>query len=590
MCLQGKNLTPSPYSAGAPPPGSAVGNQRSADCEAGSAGTISARDPCMRLVTARAGVSLGDYAADAELVAAAEGLRAEAEQRVAALRGRVVWMVNSTATGGGVAELLPTQVSIPRELGVDVRWVVIDADRPEFFPLTKRLHNMIHGAAEPPLAPADRQLYEAVSRANADALLGVLAPNDVLVVHDPQPLGAGALVKRELGVRTIWRCHIGVDERPPAADDAWEFLRPYATVYDRAVFSAEEYIPPFLSSCSSVVHPTIDPLSHKNRDLSLHKLVGILSGAALAVPHWPLITPPFPDAARRLQAGGTFEPATLPEDIGLLARPIILQVSRWDRLKGFAPLLEAFRIFKLRALRGEHPVRGARGARRAARALRQSGVGGAAGRGDRGPADALAEEQRAHGQRTAAMRRRRRAELAARRLRPHGGRGDVEAQAGPRQRSRLRRADAGARRRRRHARPGPGGRGGARGRHTRDARQPQPARGLGPERPAPRPSGVPDVHGAGSVALAADRPGLSARSARRRQAPCANLMRFTTSCTPEMEAATSSASHRDCRSLTLPPSETSPRSTSTSTSVASMPGWRVSASQTSSAIRSSERR
>ncbi|HKG90727.1 MAG TPA: glycosyltransferase [Gemmatimonadaceae bacterium] len=318
----------------------------------------------MRLVTTRAGVSLDDYAADAELVAAVEGLRAEAEQRVAALRGRVVWMVNSTATGGGVAELLPTQVSILRELGVDVRWVVIDADRPEFFPLTKRLHNMIHGAAEPPLAPADRQLYEAVSRANADALLGVLAPNDVLVVHDPQPLGAGALVKRELGVRTIWRCHIGVDERPPAADDAWEFLRPYATVYDRAVFSAEEYIPPFLSSCSSVVHPTIDPLSHKNRDLSLHKLVGILSGAALAVPHWPLITPPFPDAARRLQAGGTFEPATLPEDIGLLARPIILQVSRWDRLKGFAPLLEAFRIFKLRALRGEYPVRGARHQRR----------------------------------------------------------------------------------------------------------------------------------------------------------------------------------------------------------------------------------
>jgi len=318
----------------------------------------------LRVVEPRVGVSLADYAAVAQLAAEAESLRAEAAGLAPRLRGRTVWMVNSTATGGGVAELLPTQLALLRELSVDVRWAVIESGEPEFFPLTKRIHNQIHGADGPALGPSDRALYERVSRLNADALLELLAPSDILLVHDPQPLGAGAMVKRQLGVRAIWRCHIGVDEPLPAARDAWEFLRPYATLYDEVVFSAAEYVPPFLASRTSVIHPTIDPLSHKNRDLSLHKLVGVLSDAALAIPHWPLITPPFPEPARRLQPDGSFAPATAPEDLGLLARPIILQVSRWDRLKGFAPLLEAFRNFKLGGLRGERAVRGARHRRR----------------------------------------------------------------------------------------------------------------------------------------------------------------------------------------------------------------------------------
>ncbi|HEX2717440.1 MAG TPA: glycosyltransferase, partial [Gemmatimonadaceae bacterium] len=309
-----------------------------------------------RTVEAASTLRLDDYAADATLAAPVAALRRTASRTNGQLRDQRIWNVNSTATGGGVAELLPTQLGILRELGVDARWAVIETDRVEFFALTKTLHNMIHGAApDAPLGARDREVYDAVSRANADALARFITPGDIVVIHDPQPLGAGALLKQMLGVRIVWRCHIGLDTPSVHANDAWAFLRPYAEQYDHAVFTAREYVPSFLADRATIIHPTIDPLSHKNRGLSLHKLVGVLCDSELAVAHWPLITPPFPEPAMRLQPDGSFAPATKPEDLGLIARPIISQISRWDRLKGFVPLLDAFRVMKQR--RGDRAPR-----------------------------------------------------------------------------------------------------------------------------------------------------------------------------------------------------------------------------------------
>jgi trehalose synthase len=304
-------------------------------------------------------LSLDDYAAVGQLAPAVDALRDAAETFVPRLDGRTVWHVNSTAQGGGVAELLPPQIKLMRDLGVDARWLVMETNRPEFFALTKRIHNMIHGAMQREFTAGDRSLYEEVSRANAEALLQYVRPDDVLLVHDPQPLGAGARVKRRHpGMRTVWRCHIGLEEDLPVTRAAWDFLRPYASVYDRAVFSVGEYVPKFLADRASVIHPSVDPLGHKNRELSLHKLVGILSDSGLTEPHWPLLAPPWPEGAQRLQGDGTWEAATSPEDIGLLARPIITQVSRWDKLKGFEPLLAAFRALKLGLVsRPAHDVR-----------------------------------------------------------------------------------------------------------------------------------------------------------------------------------------------------------------------------------------
>jgi trehalose synthase len=313
----------------------------------------------VRLVEPDVHLSLDDYASVAALTWAVRALREAAKAFVPRLDGRTIWHVNSTAQGGGVAELVPPQVTLMRDLGVDARWLVMETDRPEFFPLTKRIHNMIHGAVQQEFTAADRALYEDVSRANAEALLQYVRPDDVLLIHDPQPLGAGARVKRRHpGMRTTWRCHIGLEEELPPTRAAWEFLRPYASVYDHVVFSVEDYIPKFLADRASVIHPSLDPLSHKNRELSLHKLVGILSDAALTEPHWPLVAPPWPEGARRLQADGSWEPATTPEDVGLLARPIITQVSRWDKLKGFEPVMLAFRALKLGLVsRPAHDVR-----------------------------------------------------------------------------------------------------------------------------------------------------------------------------------------------------------------------------------------
>jgi len=294
------------------------------------------------LIELRKTVSLDDYASYAHFTRAVQELRAEAATLVPQLQGRSVFMVNSAAHGGGVAEMLPMLVLLLRELGVDTHWAVIGSDKPEFFKLTKRLHNLIHGEGDPRLSPVDKALYDEVSRNNADQLRAHLKPDDVLIIHDPQPLGAGALLKKELKLRAIWRCHIGLDEHTAATRAAWGFLKPYAEVFDRAVFSAPEYFPDYLAGRASVIHPALDPLSHKNRELHPHKLAGILCNSGLAEPDAPVLTSPFPATAQRLQPDGSFGPATRPDKIWLLYRTIVTQVSRWDRLKGFRPLMEGF--------------------------------------------------------------------------------------------------------------------------------------------------------------------------------------------------------------------------------------------------------
>ena len=300
----------------------------------------------MKLIDLRKTISLDDYASFAHLTRAVQELRAEARMLVPRLKGRSVLMVNSTAQGGGVAEMLPMQVLLLRELGVDTNWAVISSDKPEFFRLTKRLHNLIHGEGHPQLTPADKALYDDVSRTNAEQLRAHLKPNDVLIIHDPQPLGAGAQLKQEMKLHAIWRCHIGLDRHTAHTRAAWMFLQPYAEAFDYAVFSAPEYIPDYLAGRSSVIHPALDPLSHKNRELHPHKLAGILCNSGLAESTAPVLTAPFPANAQRLQPDGTFGPANQPDEIGLLYRPVVTQISRWDRLKGFRPLMEGFAYSK----------------------------------------------------------------------------------------------------------------------------------------------------------------------------------------------------------------------------------------------------
>jgi trehalose synthase len=290
--------------------------------------------------------TLAEYEAIAHLAQAVHELRSEAAAVLPRLTGRTVWMINSTPQGGGVAEMLLHLVPLLRDLGVRTEWVVIGSRDPAFFTLTKRIHNLIHGAGDPDLGKAERELFERVNRENAEELKALVRPGDLLMVHDPQPLPLAGMLRDQLPVMTVWRSHIGLDEENAATRSVWEFLAPYLEAYDHAVFSAPEYIPDRLAGRSTVIYPGIDPLSGKNCELSLNGAVQVLCAGGLVVCPGPRVEPPYAYPAQRVLPDGGSAPANAMEDIGLLTRPIVTQVSRWDRLKGFRPLLEAFAALK----------------------------------------------------------------------------------------------------------------------------------------------------------------------------------------------------------------------------------------------------
>jgi trehalose synthase len=299
------------------------------------------RLPLRRVVVEQAS-TIEDYTGVAHLAVSVSELKLEAEGVAARLAGRTTWMISSTARGGGVAEMLPPIVSLLRSLGVQVEWVVIGSTDPAFFELTKRIHNLIHGTGNPEFGEADRKLYERVNQENADALRELVRPGDVLVVHDPQPLAIASRLRDIIPLTAVWRSHIGLDAENAATRAAWDFLAPYLDAYDGAVFSAPEYIPGRLARRATVIFPGIDPLSPKNRDLSLRQTIEVMCNGGLIPCPGPTVGDRYLSLAQRVLPDGTWAPASVANNIGLLTRPVVTQVSRWDRLKGYLPLLEAF--------------------------------------------------------------------------------------------------------------------------------------------------------------------------------------------------------------------------------------------------------
>ncbi len=195
-------------------------------------------------------------------------LAANAERARAGFGTRTVWHVNATAHGGGVAEMLQTLLAYGRGAGIENRWLVLDAD-PDFFAITKRLHNMLHG--EPgdggALEEPEREHYEAVLAANLAELVRQVAPRDIVVLHDPQTAGLAQGVRR-LGALVVWRCHVGRDRPNDLTSDAWGFLRRYLAHAHSLVFSRRTYAPSWVEDARVVViPPSIDPFAAKNAPL-----------------------------------------------------------------------------------------------------------------------------------------------------------------------------------------------------------------------------------------------------------------------------------------------------------------------------------
>ena len=113
---------------------------------------------------------------------------------------------------GGVAEMMPKMIAMFRELGLDAHWLVIQPSDPVFFSFTKRLHNLIHGVGEAmPVSEEEASSYQQVSETVGRELSTFVQPRDIVVIHDPQPMGAAKYLTTS-GVNLIWRCHIGLDD------------------------------------------------------------------------------------------------------------------------------------------------------------------------------------------------------------------------------------------------------------------------------------------------------------------------------------------------------------------------------------------
>lgn len=219
------------------------------------------------------------------------------------LKGRVMQHVNSTAVGGGVAEILNRLIPLFRDLGVEARWDVIKGNE-RFFVITKKFHNALHGRKEE-IKEEDIDYFEAVADAN---LKEIDFTGDHLFIHDPQPL---TLIKKkaEIGRKWIWRCHIDSASAEPSL---WNYLAGYVKDYDAVIFSAMAFSKD-LPTRQVIISPSIDPLGDKNKELEEAFIDQVLE---------------------RFQVDKN--------------RPIITQISRFDYQKDPLGVIKVYRLVKKR--------------------------------------------------------------------------------------------------------------------------------------------------------------------------------------------------------------------------------------------------
>jgi len=258
------------------------------------------------------------------------------------LHGRSVININSTAAGGGVAEMLHVLLGYIRGLGIDARWLVIGGDAP-FFEVTKRLHNHLYGGAGDggPLDEAAHETYCRTLRQEFDALAASARAGDVVVLHDPQTAGL-AEHARAMGCKVVWRCHVGIDLPNEASRAGWDFLRRYLDGHvDHYVFTDRRFPPEWVPADRlSIIWPSIDPFAPKNQDLDDATVEAILTHTGLiAGRRGETVFERADGTPGRVESMCDIVRTGPPPPPGT---PMVIQVSRWDGMKDMSGVMEAF--------------------------------------------------------------------------------------------------------------------------------------------------------------------------------------------------------------------------------------------------------
>ncbi|MCL7486546.1 MAG: glycosyltransferase [Desulfobulbaceae bacterium] len=241
---------------------------------------------------------------DAYSETSGQGVIDHLRQLAAPLRGMKILHVNSTRVGGGVAEILGKLVPLMQELSIDASWEVITGND-DFYQCTKAMHNALQGSrARIPRHLLDN--YEQVNRDNGEQLREKLEAADFVFIHDPQPAPLLTYCPARRG-KWIWRCHIDASHpyRP-----VWKYLKPFIADYDASIFSLPRFAKT-LPHPQYIIPPSIDPLSEKNMDLTKEEVWGVYGDFDLD-----------------------------PE------RPLLLQVSRFDRFKDPLGVIQAYQLVK----------------------------------------------------------------------------------------------------------------------------------------------------------------------------------------------------------------------------------------------------
>jgi trehalose synthase len=244
-------------------------------------------------------VNLEQYA-----VAAGKDVIEHMRQLAKPLKGTSVMHINSTREGGGVAEILDRLVPLKCELGLDARWTVITGND-EFFQCTKKFHNGLQGQHVD--IPEDLlRVYEQTNIKNAESLSDTLEKADVVFIHDPQPAPLLQYIPNRRG-KWVWRCHIDIS-RPYRA--VWKYLRRFVQQYDASIWSLNLFAQP-LKHTQYLIPPSIDPLSEKNIELDESEIDSVCEGFGID-----------------------------------RERPLVVQVSRFDRFKDPVGVIKAYRLAK----------------------------------------------------------------------------------------------------------------------------------------------------------------------------------------------------------------------------------------------------